>query len=72
MEDKFLTTVKGYKKMGTFFLSILVALFGKEVGIDEQTIQLIAGVGMSYMVGQGIADSGTKEEFVPNPKIHKV
>jgi len=72
-QDKFLTTIKGYKKLGTLILTVLIALFGQQAGIDEETITLVTGAGMSFMVGQGIADSGSKQsEYVPNPKIQKL
>lgn len=51
--------VKSRKFIGTV-LSLALLLFGKKIGIDEQTAAVIGGMVSTYNIGQGIADHGNQ------------
>lgn len=58
-----------YKKLTMSLLGVAIAFIGRELGIDEKTIQMVITVISSFIVGQGIADFGkekTKIEIKAN------
>lgn len=46
------------KKALAMIVGVLMGLFGKKLGIDEDALTKIVGSIMAYIVGQGIADHG--------------
>lgn len=58
-KDKVLDTIKGYKKIGAFIITVMVVVFGDSLGLDPAAIIQIKEAGIAYIVGQGIADAGT-------------
>lgn len=56
-----LDAIKGLiasKKALAMIVGVLMGLFGKKLGIDEDALTKIVGSIMAYIVGQGIADHG--------------
>lgn len=56
-----LDAIKGLvasKKALAMIVGVLMGLFGKKVGIDEDALTKIVGSIMAYCIGQGIADHG--------------
>ena len=46
------------KKAVAMIVGIIMASFGKKMGLDEDALTKIIGVVASYCIGQGIADHG--------------
>lgn len=62
-----LKTILTSKKALAAIVAVIMALVGKKIGLDEQTVTLIVGAIASYVVGQGIADNG-KEAVIAKEK----
>lgn len=46
------------KKAAAMVAGVLMAAFGKKIGLDEQAVTSIVATVIAYLVGQGIADHG--------------
>ena len=46
------------KKAAAMVAGVLMAAFGKKVGLDETAVTSIVATVIAYLVGQGIADHG--------------
>lgn len=53
-----LKSLIGSKKAAAAVAGVLMAIFGKKVGLDEQAVTSIIATVIAYLVGQGIADHG--------------
>ena len=67
-----LDTLKGLiasKKAVAMLVGVLMAAFGKKMGLDEEAVMSVAGTAAVYILGQGIADHGkeaAKVQIVAN------
>lgn len=56
-----LDTLKGLiasKKAVAAFVAVLMSLFGKKMGIDEDSLTKVVGAIVGYVLAQGVADFG--------------
>lgn len=52
------------RKKGTAFVATVIGLVLNDVfklGVDRETVWLIAGTAMSFILGQGVADIGKEK-----------
>ena len=56
-----LDTLKGLiasKKAVAAFVAVLMSLFGKKMGLDEDSLTKVVGSIVGYILAQGVADWG--------------
>lgn len=55
---EFIKSLVTSKKAAAMVAGVLMAAFGKKVGLDESAVTSIVATVIAYLVGQGIADHG--------------
>ena len=67
-----LDAIKGFvasKKAIAMLVGLIMSIFGKKWGLDEQAVMSVVGTIVAYMVAQGVADHGkeaAKVQIVAN------
>jgi hypothetical protein len=54
----FLKSLVSSKKGAAMVAGVIMAAFGKKLGLDEAAVTSIVATVVAYLVGQGIADHG--------------
>ena len=62
-----LKSLIGSKKALAAIVAVIMALIGKKVGLEADSVTQVVGAIIAYIVGQGIADAG-KEAVIAKEK----
>lgn len=55
---EFLKSLATSKKAAAMVAGVVMAAFGKKLGLDEAAVTSIVATVVAYIIGQGVADAG--------------